>query len=244
MEIVRVINQLCLMFPEALVLGESILSPILKKIGLVAREGDDERTWHLRGILAQNLAVLSNDQEVIEFGKEEFEKFKKDKKSIDPNLIRTVFRIANLFGDAYEFLWEMIENRDDPHIMTAACTSIGFCPVERMNETLERMLRGLRQNVQEIVMGFCANPRSGMRFWEFFQKNIGWFNEAFKQVPFTLPALIEYALGSVVDESECVKIEEFFKQNPIAVAVNSIQQELDKIKTKARIIARERVEVE
>jgi hypothetical protein len=60
MEIIRAINQLCLMFPEALVLGESILSPILKKVGLVAREGD-ERTWHLRGILALNLAILSND---------------------------------------------------------------------------------------------------------------------------------------------------------------------------------------
>jgi hypothetical protein len=132
-------------------------------------------------------------------------------------------RIANMFSDASEFIWDLIKTNRDSHVARAACRSVGFCPHEQLDAASDRALEGHRQDVLPIMVGACQNPKSARKARSHIRSGFDWFIKAFQWITFAL----------------AVQAVQFFRDHPMTVAERAIQEAIDGIRARATVIVRD-----
>ncbi|OHT00349.1 Clan MA, family M1, aminopeptidase N-like metallopeptidase [Tritrichomonas foetus] len=244
-QIVGFISQLFGLFPalksELQNYGKRILGGILNRIGKVSQKGESPDRSQLRASIFTSLAFSCNDEDIIQIGLNSFKYFKENNKmpeDVDPNLISFIIRCGGHFdNNATEFLWNVVKTELNPEIQCQACVALGNSPIEKIDEIMVKSLDVKKQDVIYFFAGFSINPDIGDRFYNFVKNTHQKIYEMFGGMAFNLPETFEYAAGGFITNEKADDLETFFKEHPAEVAEKSVKMIVERIRSKAKLVA-------
>ena len=221
--------------------GKKILGGILHRIGSTEKVGESPSAKQLRVEILNSLAFLCNDKEAQEAGLKLFRSFKETKKlpeNFDSNLIPFMLRCgAHYDKGSIEFLWDMVNNEQNPELQCQSCVAVGFCPIDELDQNMIKSFDVKKQDIIYFFAGFSSNPDIGDRFYNFFKTHHQRIYDMFGSLAFNLPETFEYAAGNFTEADKADDLEKFFKEHPAKVAEKTVHQIVERIRSKVKLAA-------
>eukprot|EP01090_Pellita_catalonica_P008953 TRINITY_DN20009_c0_g1_i1.p1 TRINITY_DN20009_c0_g1~~TRINITY_DN20009_c0_g1_i1.p1 ORF type:complete len:615 (-),score=110.66 TRINITY_DN20009_c0_g1_i1:64-1881(-) len=96
------------------------------------------------------------------------------------------------------------------------------------------------QEVSTIFLNSARNPLGRDLLWKFLTDNWGFFVTKFGGALFVLPKLVTCATTAFTTVEKADEIEQFFAKHGTSAIARSVRQSVERIRTKAKILSRER----
>ncbi|KAM9983730.1 hypothetical protein ACTFIY_000447 [Dictyostelium cf. discoideum] len=211
-----------------------LLKPLSQRLGFEVKSGESSSDTLLRNKVNSYLGVLG-DKEIVAEARKRFEQFKVDQSSLPSDIRSSV--LVTVVKNGSEAEQQEIINRylasndiaEKSSLLSVVCKSPSSALV----------LKALEFSVSKDVRT-CESYmlwRVGNEFkpvvWKYFTENFKSINETFNQnVLFAY--MISFALSSKMTDQQLQQVEDFFKQNPVAIADRSIKQDLEQIRNNTK----------
>lgn len=227
---------------------------ILKKI--VSERGWEEKSGEIYADILLRPMVIGalgycGDVETIEEANRRFELFVVDATTLHPDLRQLVLSLVARRGDSSIFniltgKYHSCERSEDKYAFLGALGS--FENPELISKALEFSLSDMvrSQDLFYILDPLASNTKIGsLLTWEFSKKHWEELERRYSGGGiFMLAGLIETILGGFDSEEGAKEVEEFFKEHPIPEASQAITQLLERIRSYAARIKRDRPIIE
>ncbi|MEK7569147.1 MAG: M1 family metallopeptidase [Patescibacteria group bacterium] len=222
-----------------------IFAPMVKKVGWKKRNNEQHTDTLLRSLILSN-AGRYGDESVVARARTLFGGIKKGKNPIPADLRGVVYAtVARHGGKAeYEKLIQMYKDAALHEEKNRIGAALGrFMQKELLEKTLAFSLSNNVRH-QETIRFFGAvlgNPKGRDLSWKFMKQKWPVLLERYGGAK-SLSSLVSY-LGVFVRERDAADIERFFKKNPAPGAARAVEQVLERIRTKALWLARDKKKI-
>jgi puromycin-sensitive aminopeptidase len=218
-----------------------LLAGIHAKLGFEPKQGEDELTGQLRGMLIAALGTIGNDKQVQSKAKELYGKYEKDRTAIDPNVAQAVVSVVAFAGDeaAYNKYVEAFKNAKTPQDEQRFLFALAeFQNEHLLKKTLELTINGevRTQNAPYVIQKMMMNAYARNIVWDFVKKN--WKTLVEKYPPNTIPRMCE-GVTCLVDAKLEKEVEEFFAKHEVKQGGKTIDQHLERLKVAVAFKGRE-----
>jgi hypothetical protein len=206
---------------------------------LEAKDGEPSTVKQPRATLLGDLAFLYPDDEIINYLKEAWVKFLRNRADADPNLHGLLMKVGVKYCTGFDEVLRMSKGDPNAQIKSQAVSALGFAPNERTQEVYDIGFVAPLQDGLWYWLGMAANPDTGRKLWDFLKANWDRIHEMFKTVSFNIPRLVHSGTAALVTFEQAQEVEEFFKANPTPIGERAIQLAVEAIKNRAVVIARD-----
>ncbi|KKU81317.1 MAG: hypothetical protein UY07_C0021G0022 [Parcubacteria group bacterium GW2011_GWA1_47_8] len=222
-----------------------IFAPMVKKVGWNKKGGEGHTDTLLRSIILSH-AGRYGDTRVVLRARTLFKGAVKGKNKIPADLRGVVYvTVARHGGEAeYETLMEMYKRATLHEEKNRICVALGyFTQKNLLQKTLAFSLsKDVRaQDTMRFAGAVLANPKGRNLAWKFIKQQWPVFLERYGGGK-SLSSLVS-CLGVFVHAQDAAEIENFFKKNPAPGAARTIEQVLERIRTKAQWFARDKKKI-
>lgn len=221
--------------------AEKISKEMLKKVGFIAKKGENEKTNLLRSILI-SMAGRFGNQEIIEKSKKLFANATNKKAMIVPDLRSSIYSIVARTGGEkeYKILRAMYKNETLHQEKNRISYTLGLFQNPTIVEKTVRfaLSKEVRKQDSIAILAFTLNPVNKEIAWEFIKNNWPVLKERYGSIGNPLSNLIK-SLAVFNTQEKYNDIQKFFKKNPIPSSARAIEQTLEKIDTNIGWIQRE-----
>ncbi|HBB44037.1 MAG: hypothetical protein UW27_C0017G0020 [Parcubacteria group bacterium GW2011_GWA1_44_13] len=219
-----------------------IFAPMTKKVGWKKKKVDGHSDILLRSLILANAAKYG-DESVVAKSRELFDSIKKGKNPIPADLRGVVYgTVARRGGkDEYKKFLEMYKNATLTEEKNRIGRALGrFSQKELLEKTLAFSLsKEVRsQDTMYYIGNTLANPKGRALAWKFIKKEWPVLLERYGGGK-SLSTLVS-SLGIFVHESDAADIEKFFRENPAPGASRTVEQVLERIRTKVAWLSRDK----
>jgi alanyl aminopeptidase len=189
------------------------LGPVLARVGMTSRPGEDPSFALLRPRLIRILGLDGWDPEVHEYCDRTVQSFMRDPASVDPGVIGVALQVAARDGDRDQFdaYRRGIEQSKDPQVRGAYLRALGsFDAAELQAEALQYTIDGpLRlQEQQAIMQSLPDSDGASRRRFAFLQQN---YDTIASRMPPDFRGYLPYMAMSCSDE-QLAEAQEFFSK--------------------------------
>lgn len=206
-------------------------TPIMKKLGWSSKPTDNELSGQLRGMVINALGTIGNDKEIQREAANVYDKYKKDRTSVDANVAQAVVYVLAYSGDQSrydEFTQEFKQAATPQDEVRFLFALADFQKPESAKATMEKTVNGevRTQNAPYLMQRILGNVVARQEAWDFFQKNWDKFIEQYPQN--TIPRMSEgvtYLVDPVIEK----QVIEFFKNHKVKQGGKTIDQHLEKL---------------
>jgi puromycin-sensitive aminopeptidase len=207
------------------------LTAIMNKLGWSAKPTDNELSGQLRGMVINALGTVGNDKEIQAEAAKVYDKYIKDRTSVDANVAQAVVYVLAYAGDQkrYDQFTEEFKKAATPQDEVRFLFALAdFQNPDLAKETMEMTVNGevRTQNAPYLMQRILGNVVARQEAWEFFQKNWDKFIEQYPQN--TIPRMSEgvtYLVDPVIEK----QVIEFFKNHKVKQGGKTIDQHLEKL---------------
>ena len=219
----------------------NLVAPAQKRLGWDAKNSDNELTAQLRGLLISAMGNLGNCPDAQKTAREYYAKYKKDRSSVDPNVVPALVGILASSGDKAqydEFLNEFKSAKTPQEEERYLYALAGFKHKELLQQTLDRCLNGevRTQNAPYLLRSVMMNNQGREIAWEFTKKNWQTFSD--KWAASNLTRMVE-GITNLVDPKLQKDVEDFFKANPVKQGPKIVAQHMERLKVAVKFKERE-----
>lgn len=219
-----------------------IFAPMVKKVGWKKKKSDGHSEILLRSLILAH-AGRYGDEDVVSQARAMFLGIKKGKNLIPADLRSVVYNTVARYGGPveYEKFMEIHKSATLHEEKNRIGNALGrFTQKELIERTLAFSLsKEVRsQDTMRFVGSILGNPRGRDMAWNFVKKEWPVFLERYGGGK-SLSSLVSY-LGVFTHERDAVEIEKFFKKNPAPGASRTVEQVLERIRTKAMWASRDK----
>lgn len=222
-----------------------IFAPMVKKVGWKKKTGDSHSDILLRSLILANAAKYG-DENVTVKSQALFSAIKKGKNPVHADLRGFVYSTVARHGGKVEYkkFLEMHKNATLTEEKNRIGRALGrFSQKELLEKTLAFSLSTevRAQDTMYFIGNTLANPKGRDLAWKFIKKEWTVFLERYGGGK-NLSTLVS-SLGVFVHERDAVDIEKFFRKNGAPGAARTVEQVLERIRTKANWLARDRKKI-
>lgn len=221
--------------------AKTLCTPAFKKLGWESKEGENNLTRQLRGLLALTLGTLGDDRKVQAEAHELYAKYKADKTLVGSDVVPAVVTILAYTGgdERYAEFEKDFKNASSPQEEDRYMYSLAsFQDKKLLEKTLEKTLSGefRSQNAPFVVRTVLLNTSARDLAWKFVTQK---WDEILKVFPeASLPRMSEGITGLLTPEL-LKQTREFFKTHPVKQGKKMVEQSLEKQAVAVALLQRE-----
>jgi puromycin-sensitive aminopeptidase len=184
---------------------------------------------------------LGNCPDAQKKAREYYDKYKKDRGTVDPNVVPALVSILATNGDKAqydEFLNEFKSAKTPQEEERYLYSLAAFKQKDLIQQTLDRCINGevRTQNAPYLLRSIMLNNHGRELAWEFTKKNWPSFTE--KWAASNLTRMVE-GITALVDPKLEKDVEEFFKANPVKAGPKIVAQHMERLKVAVKFKDRE-----
>jgi puromycin-sensitive aminopeptidase len=220
------------MRPGFQALVRSRLTPVLDRLTMTKREGDNDLVNKLRGDLICTLGTIGNDKKIVEYCRGQFETYLNDEKSLEGNLLGPIVDVVAYNGGEEEFsrIQTAYVESKEPEARQRNLEALSYF---REKDLVERALayslnKEVRaQDVTKFVVGpLLSNTASKHQAWQFVKEHWTDFNG--RLTDDQMPKLID-AVAKFSSEKEREDITAFVAAHPLPAGRRRVAKTLEEI---------------
>ena len=214
-----------------------LAAPALAELGWEQREGDDDLTSKLRGLLVGMVAVLGGDVEA----QQRCRQILTVADGVHPELVAAATNVVAAVGtdvDYDEFL-QQFRTAATPQAQLRYLYALAEFPTaEQIDRTCELAMSGeVKTQNGPFLLGRCiANRHHGERAWAFVRQHWVAANEAF---PYNTIVRMVDAVKLLNRPEIVADVQTFFAEHPIPQGAKTLQQVLERQRVNAVVRTRE-----
>ena len=215
-------------------------SPALDTLGLAPDPDEDDRTKQLRGDLITAMGKLANNLDVQNECQRTVSVGRRNPELVDPALMAAAVAVTASIGDEADFAdfvneWQTADTPQEE--MRYLYALADFPEPEQASELRQMILDGKvrSQNAAFVVARLLSNRNNGRDTWQFITENWGYLNDFLASS--SIPRMIA-TITSLDHPGDDVAAAEFFANNPLPQAEQTLAQILER--QRVRVALRER----
>jgi aminopeptidase N len=225
------------MRPGFQALVRSRLTPVLEKLTMSKRPGDNDLINDLRGELILTLGTIGNDKKIVEYCRGQFETYLNDDKSLEGNLRAPIVDVVAYNGGDEEFnrIQTAYIDSKEPEARQRNLEALSYFRekdlVERaLGYSLSKEVRA--QDVTKYVVGpLLSHSASKYLAWEFVKAH--WSDFGARMTEDQMPKLID-AVANFSSEKERADISAFVNTHPLPAGRRRVAKTLEFIAIRAQ----------
>jgi puromycin-sensitive aminopeptidase len=219
---------------------QRLFRPALEAIGWTRREGEDDRIPSLRSVLLGTLGTFGQDPVVIDWGRDQLERYLDDSARVDPDLVGAVVGIVAHHGgrDEYGKYLARYRNPASPQDENRFLYGLGgFREPELISETLGLSLGEIRtQNAPYLLREMLGGRESGPLTFDFISQN---FEAILARFPSnTIPRMLDGVSSLFLDPTYRL-VKEFFSVHRLRSGQRTLDQALERLEVNRGFLIRE-----
>ncbi len=213
-----------------------LVKPIFTELGWTPKPGESSTTLELRGSLACLLGTVGEDAEVQTKAVELFDLWKKDRKSIDPNVVPALVATLAYTGDNARFD-EFVSIADaastDQEKLRFLGALGGFRKAELYNRAITMMLEQVKTDDAPYLLGaFLRREHAAREAWDTLRAN---WEKVVKRFP-SSGVVRMVGCCSDLDTTELqAEVKEFFAAHKVAQGDMAVAQMLERLSVNVRL---------
>ena len=221
------------------------LGSIFDRLGWDSRKNEKHTDSLLRSFVITTLGKLG-DEEILAEARKRFNKFLKNKNSLNADLQQPVFILMAWQGDKKTYnkllsLYRKSTLQEEKIRFLAA-----MCNFKQKNLLLKTLNLALTpevrsQNIRVPIMGVSANLHGKTVLWPWLKSHWKKLVRKFG-VGNPLANRIVASVGSVIDDRQEKEVRNFFKRNPLPGTERVIEQTLERVRIRSNFLRRIKVE--
>lgn len=224
----------------------NLLTPIVQKLGWNPQAGEHELISQVRGELIGALGALGDDKTIQAEARVRYEQYKKDRDSVDRNIVPALVSILAHIGGAteYEEFKANFQTAKTPQEETRYLFALAaFRPAELFERTLQLTINGevRTQNAPYLMRSILLNTEGRERAWAFLKEK---WDDMGRQYPDNSIVRMCEGIVSLVTPALEADVIDFIASHPVKQGAKTMQQHLEKLRVAVACKQREAVNVE
>ena len=221
------------------------LGSIFDRLGWDSRKNEKHTDALLRSFVITTLGKLG-DEEILAESRKRFNKFLKNKNSLDADLQQPVFILMAWQGDKKTYNKLLSLYRKSTLQEEKIRFLVAMCNFKQKNLLLKTLNLSLTsevrsQNIRVPIMGVSANIHGSTVLWPWLKSHWKKLVRKFG-VGNPLANRIVASVGSVIDDRQEKDVRNFFKRNPLPGTERVIEQTLERVRIRSNFLRRIKAE--
>jgi len=221
------------------------LGSIFDRLGWDSRKNEKHTDSLLRSFVITTLGKLG-DEEILAEARKRFNKFLKNKNSLNADLQQPVFILMAWQGDKKTYNKLLSLYRKSTLQEEKIRFLVAMCNFKQKNLLLKTLNLALTsevrsQNIRVPIMGVSANIHGSTVLWPWLKSHWKKLVRKFG-VGNPLANRIVASVGSVIDDRQEKEVRNFFKRNPLPGTERVIEQTLERVRIRSNFLRRIKVE--
>ena len=217
------------------------LGSIFDRLGWDSRKNEKHTDSLLRSFVITTLGKLG-DEEILAEARKRFNKFLKNKNSLNADLQQPVFILMAWQGDKKTYNKLLSLYRKSTLQEEKIRFLVAMCNFKQKNLLLKTLNLALTsevrsQNIRVPIMGVSANIYGKDILWPWLKNHWKKLVRRFG-VGNPLANRIVASIGSVIDDKQEKDLRKFFKRNPLPGTERVIEQTLERVRIKSAFLRR------
>ncbi len=211
---------------------QELLSHIFKQLGWVKANDENELVGQLRGTVINALGTFGKHLGVQKEAAEYYAKFKKDKNTVDPNIVPSLISILAKSGDKtrYDEFYHAYKNAKSPQEEERYLYSLAaFKDTSVLKQTLQMTIDGevKTQNAPYLLRYMMLMNTTGRELaWQFTKEH--WQEITTKFPDNSISRMLEGITALVKPQLES-DIAKFLKANPVKEGAKTVEQHFERL---------------
>lgn len=208
-----------------------LVRPVFDKLGWTAIEGETVHTRQLRGQLASLLGTVAADMEIRQEAVTQFNNWKADRNSVDPNVVPALISILSHCGDKARFD-EFLALADQAPSTQEKLRFLGalgnFQDAALYQEAIKLTLSGKirSQDAPFILAGIIGSEHAGECAWIFMREN---WDEIVATFPDSVVPRMVGSCSALDTENMQAEVEQFFATHKVKEGDMAVAQMLERL---------------
>ena len=221
------------------------LGSIFDRLGWDSRKNEKHTDSLLRSFVITTLGKLG-DEEILAEARKRFNKFLKNKNSLNADLQQPVFILMAWQGDKKTYNKLLSLYRKSTLQEEKIRFLVAMCNFKQKNLLLKTLNLALTsevrsQNIRVPIMGVSANIHGSTVLWPWLKSHWKKLVRKFG-VGNPLANRIVASVGSVIDDRQEKDVRNFFKRNPLPGTERVIEQTLERVRIRSNFLRRIKAE--
>jgi puromycin-sensitive aminopeptidase len=219
-------------------LVRDLAGPVAKRLGWKPAKDESLQVTRLRASVLSVLGTIGHDDEVRAEAARQFASWKKDKKSIDSNLLPGIVSTLAYSGDKarYEEFFNLYKAKATPQEEKRFMLSLAlFRDAELLRRTMSYVLDNDQvpsQDASSLVIWLMRNEVSGEEMWAFVRDN---WDKIVKAYPITGPIHIAEYCGEYDSPEIEAEVKEFFSKTKVKSGEKAIARALEMLRINVQL---------
>jgi puromycin-sensitive aminopeptidase len=218
-----------------------LAGPALHRLGWAPKDGEDDLTGELRGLLIRTVAILGNDRDAQAKARALYQQSLDDPPSVAPPVASAALTVFAATGDAvdYDRVLDVFERSTNPQEQLRHLFALSeFDSTELMDRTCDLTLtdRVRSQNAPFLLARCMRNRDHGEQAWHFVARHWTELNERF---PSTSIIRMVDGVRLLMRPEQASEVRAFFSERGVPQAAKTLEQVLERQQINAALRTRE-----
>jgi puromycin-sensitive aminopeptidase len=218
-----------------------LAGPALHRLGWAPRDGEDDLTGELRGLLIRTVAILGDDRDAQAKARALYQQSLDDPASVAPPVASAALTVFASTGDAadYDHVLDVFGKTTNPQEQLRHLWALAdFDSAELMDRTCELTLTDtIRSQNSPFLLARCMRNRDhGEQAWRFVARNWTTLNERF---PSTSIIRMVDGVRLLMRPEQASEVRAFFSERGLPQAAKTLEQVLERQQINAAFRTRE-----
>jgi len=210
----------------------NLLAPSKRRLGWSPGAEEDELTGQLRGEILAALGALGDDIETQVEAQQLYKSYKKDKASVDRNVVPALFTIVAHSGgpDEYEEFRSNFKKAETPQEEQRYLFALAaFRQKDLLERTLSLTINGevRTQNAPYLMRALLFNSDGREMAWSFLKEH---WDEMLRQYPDNSIVRMCEGITALVTSDLEADVKDFFANHPVKQGERTLQQHLERLR--------------
>jgi puromycin-sensitive aminopeptidase len=227
--------------PAIAALARSRFEAVQARLGWDAKQGEDERTRELRGMVLGTLGIIGDVPAIREEAAVRYRRYLADRASADPNIVPALVGILAAYGDLdlYDEFWRAYKAAKTPQEEQRYLFALaGFRELDLLERTLGHTLDGevRSQDAPFLVRAVLANKSGSELAWRFVMSH--WDEMSARYPESGITRMCEGVTSLTTPDLEA-EVRDFFATHEVKQAGKQLEQHLERLHMGVRFRQRE-----